>query len=65
VSLATTVSVVLFAVLIGWLALVLAATWNRLGDDISAESGRRPRIRSELVLLPDLRSLRQVEDELR
>jgi hypothetical protein len=40
VSLATTISVVLFAVLIGWLALVLAATWNRLGDDISAESGR-------------------------
>jgi len=41
VSAAAIVSFVLFALLIGWLGIVLAETWRQLHDDIAADAGRR------------------------
>ena len=35
------VALALLALLIGWLALVFAGTWNQLQEDMSAETRRR------------------------
>lgn len=40
-SLAALVALIFLALLIGWLALVLAATWRQLREETDAERARR------------------------
>ena len=42
-STAAIVSIVFLGLLIAWLGLVLAGTWNQLRDEIGAESSRHER----------------------